>query len=159
MPRYIDREKLIERLEYYLGHTGGEAHYAYSVALKEVRNAPAEDALPVVHGEWIPYAKKFREIASYGRYYSYVIPLNYKCSVCNIISENIEPYCYCGAKMDGDVIKSMKRAGDSAKNVTESLKNVINAFENADRCVCCGEIVPEGRQVCPGCETGGECDG
>lgn len=23
---------------------------------------------------------------------------------------------------------------------------------NADRCVCCGEIIPEGRQVCPQCE-------
>jgi uncharacterized paraquat-inducible protein A len=23
--------------------------------------------------------------------------------------------------------------------------------ENADRCVCCGEIIPEGRQVCPNC--------
>lgn len=23
-----------------------------------------------------------------------------------------------------------------------------------DRCVCCGEIVPEGRQVCPSCEAG-----
>lgn len=22
---------------------------------------------------------------------------------------------------------------------------------NADRCVCCGEIVPEGRQICPSC--------
>ena len=22
---------------------------------------------------------------------------------------------------------------------------------DADRCVCCGEIVPEGRQVCPSC--------
>lgn len=21
-----------------------------------------------------------------------------------------------------------------------------------DRCVCCGEIIPEGRQVCPNCE-------
>lgn len=21
-----------------------------------------------------------------------------------------------------------------------------------DRCVCCGDIIPEGRQVCPGCE-------
>ena len=26
--------------------------------------------------------------------------------------------------------------------------------ENADRCVCCGEIIPEGRQVCPKCEGG-----
>ena len=23
---------------------------------------------------------------------------------------------------------------------------------NAERCVCCGEIIPEGRQVCPSCE-------
>ena len=23
---------------------------------------------------------------------------------------------------------------------------------DADRCVCCGEIVPEGRQICPSCE-------
>ena len=23
---------------------------------------------------------------------------------------------------------------------------------DADRCVCCGEIIPEGRQVCPQCE-------
>lgn len=22
----------------------------------------------------------------------------------------------------------------------------------AERCVCCGEIIPEGRQVCPNCE-------
>lgn len=21
-----------------------------------------------------------------------------------------------------------------------------------DRCICCGEIIPEGRQVCPSCE-------
>lgn len=25
-----------------------------------------------------------------------------------------------------------------------------------DRCICCGEIVPEGRQVCPECENGGK---
>lgn len=28
-----------------------------------------------------------------------------------------------------------------------------NATPKADVCVCCGEIVPEGRQVCPPCET------
>ena len=26
---------------------------------------------------------------------------------------------------------------------------------DADRCVCCGEIVPEGRQICPQCERSG----
>lgn len=24
--------------------------------------------------------------------------------------------------------------------------------DNVERCVCCGEIIPEGRQVCPACE-------
>ena len=24
-----------------------------------------------------------------------------------------------------------------------------------DRCVCCGEIIPEGRQICPHCEMKG----
>lgn len=24
----------------------------------------------------------------------------------------------------------------------------------AERCVCCGEIIPEGQQTCPGCEKG-----
>lgn len=26
--------------------------------------------------------------------------------------------------------------------------------DNADRCVCCGDVIPEGRQVCPKCERG-----
>lgn len=26
---------------------------------------------------------------------------------------------------------------------------------NTETCVSCGEIIPEGRQVCPKCETGG----
>jgi hypothetical protein len=159
MPKYIDREKLIERLEYYLGHTGGEAHYAYSVALKEIRNAPAEDVLPVVHGEWKVTALKISP--------ALIRTGSPHCSVCGKSSPCRTAFCpNCFAKMDGEVLKSMKRAGDSAKNVTESLKNITeslknvnNAFENADRCVCCGEIVPEGRQVCPGCETGGDCDG
>lgn len=27
----------------------------------------------------------------------------------------------------------------------------IFSKKNADRCVCCGEIIPEGRMVCPNC--------
>ena len=149
MPKYIDREKLLERLEYYLGHTGGEAHYAYSVALKEIRNAPAEDVLPVVHGEW--------KITVIKDTYNEIRTGRPRCSVCEKTASYRTEFCpNCGAKMDGDVIKSMKRAGDSAKNVTESLKNVIDAFENAEHCVCCGDVIPEGRQVCPKCGKGEE---
>lgn len=33
-------------------------------------------------------------------------------------------------------------------------RKVESATDNADRCVCCGDVIPEGRQVCPGCEGG-----
>lgn len=39
------------------------------------------------------------------------------------------PYCkYCGQKLDWNV--------------------------SDNTCVCCGEIIPEGRQICPKCEKG-----
>ena len=42
------------------------------------------------------------------------------------------------------VHKTVKHYGD-----------IVRLIENteADRCVCCGEIVPEGRMVCPTCES------
>ena len=33
------------------------------------------------------------------------------------------------------------------------LAQLEQAGRNAERCVCCGAIIPEGRQVCPICET------
>lgn len=35
---------------------------------------------------------------------------------------------------------------------------IVSIIENtkADRCVCCGEIIPEGRMVCPVCEAKAE---
>ena len=32
------------------------------------------------------------------------------------------------------------------------LAQMEQAGKNAEHCVCCGEIIPEGRQVCPICE-------
>ena len=34
------------------------------------------------------------------------------------------------------------------------LAQMEQAGKNAEHCVCCGEIIPEGRQVCPTCENG-----
>jgi hypothetical protein len=30
----------------------------------------------------------------------------------------------------------------------------LTAPDNAEHCVCCGDVIPEGRQVCPKCEKG-----
>lgn len=35
---------------------------------------------------------------------------------------------------------------------TAAQKWMVRKMVDADRCVCCGEIVPEGRMVCPQCE-------
>lgn len=53
---YLDRSSLVARMEYYEKHTTEESgeHYAYSVALREIRNAPAADVVEVVHAKWIP---------------------------------------------------------------------------------------------------------
>lgn len=49
--------------------------------------------------------------------------------------------------------------GGSAGSKAWAILNMLRKLpsegiaENADRCVSCGEIVPEGRQVCPNCEN------
>lgn len=34
-------------------------------------------------------------------------------------------------------------------------KQVALPTDNTEHCVSCGEVIPEGRQVCPACEEGG----
>ena len=40
---------------------------------------------------------------------------------------------------------------DSRSTSQKSRRGALT-MADADRCVCCGEIVPEGRQICPQCE-------
>lgn len=141
MPRYIDVERFCREICRCAGLENG-----CDKSKCPIWNAPAEDVVPVVHGAWKVTALKISP--------ALIRTGSPHCSVCGKSSPCRTAFCpNCFAKMDGGIINPMKRAGDSAKNVAESPKNVIEAFENADRCVCCGEIVPEGRQVCPGCET------
>lgn len=91
MAEYIDRESAIESLP-----------VAWDSAVNALRNAPAADVAPVVHGRWVVHK------TATGRAYTL-------CSRCNSglanydkggISEPLEmrgaKYCpNCGAKMDG----------------------------------------------------------
>lgn len=39
--------------------------------------------------------------------------------------------------------------------LSQKIRDDIQLYRpNVNRCVCCGEIIPEGRQVCPNCEGG-----
>lgn len=95
---YLDRSSLVARMKYYENHTAEESgeHYAYAVALREIRNAPAADVAEVVHGRWIDGAEDF----TCGNH-------NAECSICRCYvswggcDEDFN-YCpNCGAKMDG----------------------------------------------------------
>lgn len=67
---YLDRGSLVARMEYYKEHTAEESgeHYAYSVALREIRNAPAADVAPVVRCKDCIYTRKLygRLVCKYG---------------------------------------------------------------------------------------------
>lgn len=92
---YLDRGSLVARMEYYKEHTTEESgeHYAYTVALREIRNAPAADVAPVVRGRWAHLGGD-----------------EWCCSVCGFIittegswDKPIKKCCEdCGARMDGD---------------------------------------------------------
>lgn len=110
--------------------TATEALYAGRAgvdgALNFIENAPANDVAPVVHGRWIEVEREWD-------FYPYFY-VDFNCSVCNSREVNKRNYCpECGAKMDVPDPNT----------------------DTSDHCVCCGEIIPEGRQVCPKCESEG----
>lgn len=97
MKEYIDKEKAIQILT-----DSSDAYGTFSVersiylaARQKVKNIPAADVAEVRYGEWI----LVRRLADGGEF---------KCSACERLKrfdsfdrkEN-NPYCNCGAKMDG----------------------------------------------------------
>lgn len=79
---------------------GYERHWGKFDTIEEIKyrieKLPAADVVPVVHGVWIEEEKK---IEFYGCIDKQTF---YKCSLCGRYEEKQEPYCNCGAKMDGE---------------------------------------------------------
>lgn len=85
MAEYIEREKAIELIE----------RYGSDIAVREIRRMPAADVRPVVHGHWIRTANTWTHDLDEASK-----PIFY-CSVCGRYEKIKEPFCNCGAKMDG----------------------------------------------------------
>ena len=65
-------------------------------AIRAVREVPTVDAVPVVHGRWIPIEEKLWNL-------DIPVVVDWKCSNCNAIGHEDFRYCpNCGAKMDGE---------------------------------------------------------
>jgi hypothetical protein len=85
MDRYIDVDKAKEVFHH---KTGGSSFDSF------IDDVPTADVEEVVHGEWIVTKAEFGwNCVEY--------PAEYTCSVCGRKEKQEEPYCHCGAKMDG----------------------------------------------------------
>ncbi len=96
MPKYIDKDKLVNRLKECCATLVMERWFddyvhGYSAAISDIMDEPTEDIQEVNHGEWL-----LKHVGA-GHYW--------ECSVCHTnpciyVTENTK-YCpTCGAKMD-----------------------------------------------------------
>lgn len=71
------------------------------VSTEAIENAPTVDAAPVVHGKWIPKYKIKEMYYSSDDVENYKVLDGFSCSRCGRVEYIREPYCNCGARMDG----------------------------------------------------------
>lgn len=98
MKEYIERETILKTPPF-TKCVGDLSEYAEGYldcvedACEAVNNVPAADVAPVRHGEWIKHTEKGIWT---GKPTSW-----YRCSLCGRAEDMKEPYCNCGARMDG----------------------------------------------------------
>lgn len=65
--------------------------YLPEMSEKEFDEFPAADVAPVVHARWVSFLDG-----------DHIMPERYyRCSRCGRVESRRQPYCHCGAKMDG----------------------------------------------------------
>lgn len=95
--RPIDADALNERFEEFKNHPQNTLKDIVFLdgAMSVVDVAPTLDLAPVVHGEWLPLEEP--QWNCFG-----LVTIGFRCSECGReVPYNNEPYCHCGAKMDG----------------------------------------------------------
>lgn len=99
MTEYIDRQAAIEAACKGFCHPGVRCpDVECREQTKFIREIPAADVVPVVHGEWIPQDHNKRIGCATTAVFYYP-----KCSACGHNGNYDMHYCpYCGARMDGE---------------------------------------------------------
>lgn len=97
MVEFISREETIKRIKevYCIGCNSYNGVRCSACgtgdAIDMIEDAPAADVAPVVHGRWISFLGG-----------DHIMPERYyRCSRCGRVESRRQPYCHCGAKMDG----------------------------------------------------------
>lgn len=83
MDEYIKREAVIDLIT--------RRYENPEICTQGINSIPAADVAPVVHGRWISFLGG-----------DHIMPERYyRCSRCGRVESRRQPYCHCGAKMDG----------------------------------------------------------
>ena len=53
-----------------------------------------------------------------------------------------------------NAVEMLRAAGMYELNAAETRVDALTRRKSGEGCICCGDDVPEGRQVCPECEKG-----
>ena len=67
-------------------------------AINELDKLPTKEVEEVKHGAWLDYREKITTPAGV----EFEAVVGYRCSLCGRIERKREPYCNCGAKMNGE---------------------------------------------------------
>lgn len=95
MPEYIEREAVIDLIT--------RRYENPEICTQEINSIPAADVAPVVHARWVSFLDG-----------DHIMPERYyRCSRCGRVESRRQPYCHCGAKMDGGDTFVAKRLRDS----------------------------------------------
>lgn len=87
----------------YIYGSDKDKYDAWNEIIDALENIPSADVVPVVHAQWL---KEEKETYCPVQYREDGEPILHKytcytCSLCGRNSGTLEPYCHCGAKMDG----------------------------------------------------------
>ena len=96
MAEYIEREAVLAKAQEVYHWCGHENRYGDFIPANAVLGIPTADVAPVAHGEWMQ--RVIERSDSDGDW----LAVEYHCSLCGRIEYRKEPYCNCGAKMDGE---------------------------------------------------------
>jgi hypothetical protein len=92
MAEYIKREAALHEIERRKALMVGDKRVSVDAMKSFIKNRPAADVAPVVHGRWVKHYRSGTTVAE-----------GYVSTCCDMWNNRKSDYCpNCGAKMDGD---------------------------------------------------------
>lgn len=91
MARYIDADRLFRYVD-------EQTHLSKGKLQNYIRENVTTDVEEVKHGYWVD---DIQDVPPLNGYIKRKTLVGYRCSLCNSSELRKEPYCNCGAKMDG----------------------------------------------------------